>query len=112
MEPSPFTLTSDAEEVEKIMDLARITIDLQRELRQPITVFILDQIYDKCRARVLGRTASSYQPSVPATPESRTPGDAFTSWTSHAISAATMLPYFLEPGLQCLRRFFRFSAPT
>ena len=95
MEPSPFTLTSDAEEVDKIMDLVKITVDLQRELRQPLTVFILDQIYDKCRNRVLGRSvgSSGYQPSshVSRTPESRAPTSAAGS-TRSAPRPATPSP--------------------
>ena len=48
-----------------ILDLVKITIELQRELRQPMTVFMLDQIYDKCRARVWVEQHLIRKPALP-----------------------------------------------
>ena len=92
LEPSPFTLTGDATEVDMILDLVKITIELQRELRQPMTVFMLDQIYDKCRARVLGRAAPQSRAGTPYfTPESgpRTPTSTSARWTPSPLAPHT-----------------------
>jgi hypothetical protein len=39
--------------VDKIVDLVRHVVDVQRDLGQGISVSCLDRIYDRCRAAVL-----------------------------------------------------------
>ena len=52
MSPSPATSDEDRD-VDKIVDLVRHVVDVQRDLGQTVSVSFLDRIYDRCRTAVL-----------------------------------------------------------
>eukprot|EP00435_Cladocopium_sp_Y103_P066563 s466_g28.t2 len=60
---SPSSATSDEDkDVDKIVDLVRHVVDVQREMGQNVSITHLDRIYDKCRSAVVNDPRRSSPP--------------------------------------------------